>query len=27
VLLEIGESYRPFRSVAARLYWHHYLTP
>jgi DNA-3-methyladenine glycosylase II len=27
VLLELGESYRPYRSVAARLYWHHYLTP
>lgn len=21
----LGESYRPFRSVAARIYWHHYL--
>ena len=26
-LLAVGESYRPYRSVAARLYWHHYLTP
>lgn len=27
VLLDVGEGYRPYRSVAARLYWHHYLTP
>ncbi len=27
VLLELGECYRPYRSVAAKLYWHHYLTP
>jgi DNA-3-methyladenine glycosylase II len=23
----LGESYRPWRSVAARMFWHHYLTP
>lgn len=26
VLHELGESYRPWRSVAARLFWHHYLS-
>jgi len=25
-LLELGERYRPYRSVAAQLYWHHYLS-
>ncbi len=25
-LLEIAETWRPFRSVAARMLWHHYLT-
>lgn len=25
-LEQIGESYRPWRSVAARLFWHHYLS-
>lgn len=26
-LIELAEAYRPYRSVAARLYWHHYLNP
>lgn len=26
VLEELGEMYRPWRSVAARLFWHHYLS-
>ncbi len=26
-LLELGEGYRPYRSVAARIYWQHYLNP
>ncbi|MEM6605324.1 MAG: DNA-3-methyladenine glycosylase 2 family protein [Pseudomonadota bacterium] len=26
-LNSLGESYRPYRSVATRLYWHHYLNP
>ncbi|MEM9758581.1 MAG: DNA-3-methyladenine glycosylase 2 family protein [Pseudomonadota bacterium] len=26
-LHELGEGYRPYRSVAAQLYWRHYLTP
>ncbi|MEO1078595.1 MAG: DNA-3-methyladenine glycosylase 2 family protein [Pseudomonadota bacterium] len=26
-IYELGESYRPYRSVAAKLYWHHYLSP
>jgi DNA-3-methyladenine glycosylase II len=25
-LLTLGERYRPYRSVAAQLYWHHYLS-
>ena len=26
-LMSLGEAYRPFRSVATHLYWHHYLNP
>lgn len=26
-LLDLGEAYRPYRSVAAQLYWQHYLNP
>lgn len=25
-LLDLGENYRPWRSVATRVFWHHYLT-
>ncbi len=26
-LQQLGERYRPYRSVATRIYWHHYLNP